>query len=670
MNSEPFLTFLELLNETLTTTIVIVSASILLYNLARDSHDRVTRASSTVLSCVTLVYLADVFLSLEPGSDYLEFWLRIQWIGIAFVPAGLLHLSDALLATTGRPSRGRRRAVVRISYALSLAFTSLALGTSLVINDLQASSMPHMQAGPVFWVYLLYLAVISGFAFINVVRARNRCLTRYTRRRMAYLLGVFLAPIYGTFPYSLLSPLGDERRTTLLIILNLANLVIVMMLVLMAYPLSFFGSEKPDRVIKSQLMEFMLRGPFTGALVLGSILFVPRISNVLGLDGEALMPFAAVAILLFLQWSITLMLPVLRRWLIYTDDQQRAQWIQQLSDRLLTEDDAVQLLESILAAICDHLRVSTAFVALVKPDGAELVQMVGQISPSPEQLTPQELTNIATASLDDPASVVNPDNDTPSTIQLTRINGAFLWQSHWLFPLRLHRASPDNGEAPVIGILGVWARAPHPDLDEEEELTFRALKAQATRVLTDLQRQSEVFVLLEGLASQIDYSQQQLRGVSRYGHISQISNQIENLTTQPEFADWVWDALREYWGGPKLTESELLRLNVVWREMEDTSERNPVRALRAVLNRAIENLKPDGERNLTTTEWILYNILEMRFLQGRKVRDVALRLAMSEADFYRKQRKAIEEVARHIEAMERHAITDRQQSENDADSRH
>ena len=107
-----------------------------------------------------------------------------------------------------------------------------------------------------------------------------------------------------------------------------------------------------------------------------------------------------------------------------------------------------------------------------------------------------------------------------------------------------------------------------------------------------------------------------------------------------------------------MTESELLRLNVVWREMEASDDHNPVRALRTVLAQAIENLKPEGERSLTTTEWILYNILEMRFLQGRKVRDVALRLAMSESDLYRKQRIAIEEVARQIESMERETVAD------------
>jgi hypothetical protein len=42
----------------------------------------------------------------------------------------------------------------------------------------------------------------------------------------------------------------------------------------------------------------------------------------------------------------------------------------------------------------------------------------------------------------------------------------------------------------------------------------------------------------------------------------------------------------------------------------------------------------------------------MKFIEGRKVRDVAARLAMSEADLYRKQRVAVEVVAKAILEME------------------
>jgi len=66
----------------------------------------------------------------------------------------------------------------------------------------------------------------------------------------------------------------------------------------------------------------------------------------------------------------------------------------------------------------------------------------------------------------------------------------------------------------------------------------------------------------------------------------------------------------------------------------------------------VDQVRPDGDRKFTS-EWILYNILEMKFIEGRKVREVAGRLAMSEADLYRKQRVAVEAVARTILEMEK-----------------
>jgi hypothetical protein len=99
-----------------------------------------------------------------------------------------------------------------------------------------------------------------------------------------------------------------------------------------------------------------------------------------------------------------------------------------------------------------------------------------------------------------------------------------------------------------------------------------------------------------------------------------------------------------------------MRLQIVQKAM-DQNDNNPTRALRAILNNAIELQKPEGERSMTTTEWILYNILELKFVQGQRVRDVARRLAMSESDLYRKQRIALENVARTIDNMEKAAVT-------------
>jgi hypothetical protein len=81
------------------------------------------------------------------------------------------------------------------------------------------------------------------------------------------------------------------------------------------------------------------------------------------------------------------------------------------------------------------------------------------------------------------------------------------------------------------------------------------------------------------------------------------------------------------------------------------------RAIRAVLHEAIERQRPAGERKLTASEWLLYNILDLRFVQGERVRDIAGRLAISESDLYRKQRVAVAEVARTLAEMER-AVTE------------
>ncbi len=82
------------------------------------------------------------------------------------------------------------------------------------------------------------------------------------------------------------------------------------------------------------------------------------------------------------------------------------------------------------------------------------------------------------------------------------------------------------------------------------------------------------------------------------------------------------------------------------------AEDDPTKALRLVLGQAMERLRPEGKQNFTAPEWLLYNILEMRFIQGRKVREIADRLAMSESDLYRKQRVAIGQLARVLTEME------------------
>jgi hypothetical protein len=204
----------------------------------------------------------------------------------------------------------------------------------------------------------------------------------------------------------------------------------------------------------------------------------------------------------------------------------------------------------------------------------------------------------------------------------------------------------------MLGILGIRARGEQPDLNEDEEEIFNRLLQQAAQALEDRILQQEVFATVEGLLPQITAIQQR-RSEAAFGGLPVLARgtQTAAVVYDPEFNTMVRDALTHYWGGPKLTTSPLMRLQIVQEAMAQ-HENNPTKALRAILNNAIELQKPEGERNMTTAEWILYNILELKFVQGQRVRDVARRLAMSESDLYRKQRVAIENVARTIGTME------------------
>jgi hypothetical protein len=104
-----------------------------------------------------------------------------------------------------------------------------------------------------------------------------------------------------------------------------------------------------------------------------------------------------------------------------------------------------------------------------------------------------------------------------------------------------------------------------------------------------------------------------------------------------------------------LTRSPLLDLHLV-AAARARYEGDAVRALRSVLQDAIESLRPSGEQSMTAPEWTLYNILNLKFLQGHRMSEIANRLAVSESDLYRKQRAAIDEVARTLVHMERQAM--------------
>ena len=90
------------LNQILTAGIVITAFSLLLYALTFNLRDRGARAFAALLAFVTVVYFGEAVVSTTQSQAEAEAWLRLQWVGIVFLPSSYLHFSDALLSTTAR----------------------------------------------------------------------------------------------------------------------------------------------------------------------------------------------------------------------------------------------------------------------------------------------------------------------------------------------------------------------------------------------------------------------------------------------------------------------------------------------------------------------------------------------------------------------------------------
>jgi hypothetical protein len=333
--------------------------------------------------------------------------------------------------------------------------------------------------------------------------------------------------------------------------------------------------------------------------------------------------------LLILQFIITLVRPTLERWLFYGEDRADVIRLQLLEERLLTTGDLKQFLESSLNATCDLTNSESAFIAVIGSKGLELEVAVGPHDPLRGS---DELPTLLTSN---------------STFEVPKIGEFHRWDQYWITPLQ-------SSETPeVIGLIGIRRNSSPLELEDFEIQELNTVWERISVALTDRILQREIFGTVDLLMSDVE-AIQRMRAAARYGGTDALIAPLEGVHTEADLSELVRQALGHYWGGPRLMNSPLLRLQIVRQNM-DHQGGNPVNALRDILRKAIERVRPDGERKFTA-DWMLYNILEMKFLEGRKVRDVAMRLAMSEADLYRKQRVAIEAVAREVAEMEREAM--------------
>jgi hypothetical protein len=469
-------------------------------------------------------------------------------------------------------------------------------------------------------------------AGINFARAYARMLTRSGRRRMLYLMAGATAPALGSYPYLLYGyQLAGQFPFLFWSVATIINMLVGGLVVVMAYAVAFFGVSWPDRLVKSRLFKWIMRGPVTASVTLGFMTVVRRIGGAFfEQEYSAFVPLTVVVSVLLLEHLITLVSPLWERWLFFGRDRAELKLLQNIEERLLTRGDMQQFLETVLAAVRDHMQSPSSFVAALDGNSLSLIVIAGN-----QKLIDQQDLSEALQK----AEHGNGDG-----------HQEFVWGDFWILPLRQRRRNDmDRDEIPsLLGLLGVARQPDHPSvIDGDQRDALWLLAERAAFALEDRQLQQRVVRSLEDLQPQMDMLQR-LRAVGRYD--SRVNLLSENMPPEADLANWVKDALTHYWGGPKLTNSPLMGLRVV-RALEREHEGNASNALRALLRKAVDQVKPEGERRFTT-EWILYNILEMKFIEGRKVREVAARLAMSEADLYRKQRVAVEAVARAIIDME------------------
>jgi len=616
-------------NDVLMAGVGATAFALLLYLLFYSRQSRVARAFSGLLACVLVVYAMDLLLIDIHDLTRATLLLRLQWLGIAFAPTFYLefvHAVRQMVFADGFP-----RWLKPLGYVCSALIALLALYTDWIAHDgMVTARAVHLQPGPLFFPFALLFAGIIVWGLREMRVARRRCHTRAARRRMTYLSVGFIAPALAVFPYLLAigwpATLSGGILWGLLVI---GNLAIAAMLVMLAYGVAFIGAFTPDRVIKHRLVRFLLRGPLTAMMALLLFRFGLVVERFLGLGMYTFSLTLMAVTVIVMQLAVELAKPVIDI-ALYREGREEVAQIQDLSQRLLTVADVRQFLESLLAVVCELLRSDGGFLAVLE-EGELRREIWCGLHIATEELAAFPVLQAS---------------------QAERQERFIIWNQYWVAPIY------DKSGATLLGVLGLRQPEVALPLPTETAALLDEVLLQASAALDDRRLQQFVLGAFASLLPELDEIQRR-RGMLRYGAPVTLGF---SLGESPELPQWVHDALAHYWGGPRLTENPLLNLQVVQQAAAQHGG-NSTKGLRQVLAEAIERLRPDGERKLTAPEWLLYNILEMKFLRGQKVREVAMRLAVSESDFYRKQRIAIENLAQILVEMEQQVQVEEVQTE-------
>lgn len=634
--SELVVEALRRLHLVLGSTTVLMAVGLAAYLFAYNVRNAVARAFVVLLSLVAIIAVGDVFLAtarLPAEHVAAGFWLRFEWLGIAFMAPAFAQFACAVLVTTGE-RLGRRRAVLAASWLGGAAALVAVLATPWLVRDVQGPpGALRMAAGPAFPAFAAGYFALTAWGVRTIARARRRTMVDRTRRGATSLLAAAIGPL-SAFPY--LTGLGGGLAESALVFRSLnvaANATLTALLAFLAYIVAYHGALTPDRVVRRDLIKYLVQGPLLGAWVLLAIQLVPeRLEDSLGLPRDVVLMLFVIGGIVTYPFVIRILKPVVDG-LVYGQEGTDVRWLRRLDERLLTDHDLLQLFESILCTLCDRLRVPGGCVVVLGDGHASLDASVGPRGDNVRLLE----------ALDRPAleSLAEADDFLP-------IDG------------HIARALRPRGGGAMLGVLAL--ADPGRPLTPAEAAELHELVGRSEAALEDRLVQQRVLGALQALEPELAGIHRLRGALSARAPYGARPSEDEPPGDRDAAADGasplpadltslVKDALSHYWGGPKLTQSPLLELDVA-RQAMDEHDRNAARALRSVLDRGLEALRPDGERSLSASDWLLYNILELKFVRGLSSRDIARRLSMSEASLYRKQRLAVEALARQLVQIE------------------
>ncbi len=615
---------LRALSAVLTAAVAMTAFSVFLFSLQFVKRkQKLALALVPLLLCVTVIYSADALETVAVGHDSKLIWQMIHWTGFVMLPSVCLSFAMVLLDMTGkeinRPLLLFAVSNILLSFVfLVLLWTGKLFSGIRIISNI-GTTMVHTGSTFLFWIFFT-INLLSTFWILGLAYSRTR--TQASRRRMIYLILGVLGIEIGSFPLLLFGSglLISQYPLVFWTLSVIGNAVVTIMVLLLGYSTATFSVPWSDRFTRLRMIEWILRGPITASLTLWVVTMINRSGDVLGLNIAGLNTFATVVSIILLEYLVTVAMPRIERGSIVGLGPEDYTIFQEFKGMMVFKPELESYLEALTGALCDRFQARDGFFAVIDENGifdpiiktgeSSWIDIPGLLQKFPHYFTEENCDSY----WDDTGAV---------------------------FPVFNHDGDLDT----FLGVLGLTDITKSQMTDGYRQVLDDALE-KARDVLWQRRYLTSAYQVLRA-----GTNNNRVDGFHSGSVLDQNALLEEQGTAElDEVSVWVKDALTHYWGGPRLSESPLLEWRIVKETAAELNE-NEVNGLRAVLKKALEELRPEGERS-TSGEWTLYNIIDLKFFEKQKVKDIVRRLSMSEADFYRKQKIAVEAMAKEIIRME------------------